>query len=181
MRQLPSPNKRARRDGERLEFIILHGTWMAGDDGALARLTDATAEVSCHYYITRNGEVIQLVDEDEVAYHAGKSRAVNSAGVEVDGLNGWSLGIEIANSGPFGVVPPTPEQEAHPDWSKAEPYTMAQYDAVIDLVRDIMQRQPTITRERVLGHSTVSPGRKSDPGLHFDWERLEAAGVALKQ
>jgi N-acetylmuramoyl-L-alanine amidase len=178
-RFLPSPNKRARRDGERLEFVILHGTWMAGDDGALARLTDPVAEVSCHYYVTRAGDIIQLVEEDEVAYHAGRSRAVNSEGVEVDGLNGWSIGIEIANSGPFGAAPPTPEQEANPDWERAEPYTMAQYDAVIDLLRDIMARHPAITKERVLGHDVVSPGRKSDPGRHFDWEFLEAAGVAL--
>ena len=180
-REVPSPNHRERREDERLEFVILHGTWMAGDEGALARLRDTTAEVSCHYYISRNGEIIQLVDESEVAYHAGKSRWVNAAGDTVEGLNGWSLGIEIANSGPFGAHAPTPEQEANPDWNRAEPYTMAQYDAVIDLLRDIMVRHPVIARERVLGHSTVSPGRKSDPGPHFDWEWLEAAGVALVQ
>jgi N-acetylmuramoyl-L-alanine amidase len=154
---------------------------MAGDEGALARLTDPAAEVSCHYYICRNGEVIQLVPEAEVAFHAGKSRAVNAGGVEVDGLNGWSLGIEIANSGPFGAVPPTPEQEASPDWDKAEPYTLAQYDSVVALLRDILARHPLITPERVLGHDAVSPGRKSDPGRHFDWEFLEAAGVVASK
>lgn len=178
-RVLPSPNKRERRSGERLEFVILHGTWMAGDEGALHRLTDPAAEVSCHYYITRAGEVIQLVPEYEVAFHAGRSRGVNEAGVEVDGLNGWSLGIEIANSGAFLNGTPTPEEEANPDWTKVEPYTLAQYDAVIDLLRDILARHPSISKERVLGHDAVSPGRKSDPGPHFDWNFLEAAGVAI--
>lgn len=179
-RCLPSPNLRARRRDERLEFVILHGTWMAGDEGALARLTDPVAEVSCHYYITRGGEVVQLVNECEVAFHAGKSRGVNSAGVEVDGLNGWSLGIELANSGPFGAHVPTPEEEANPDWDKAEPYSVAQYDALVELLRDIMARHEGIVPERVLGHDQVSPGRKSDPGPHFEWERLVAAGVASR-
>lgn len=178
-RCLPSPNKRERKEGERLEFIIIHGTWMVGDEGALARLTDPVAEVSCHYYITRSGEVIQLVPEAEVAFHAGKSHAVNGMGWTVEGLNGWSLGIEIANSGPFGAIPPTPQQEANPDWSKAEPYTVAQYDALTELLRDIMARHPEIVPERVLGHDAVSPGRKSDPGQHFDWQRLIEAGVTI--
>ena len=178
-RCLPSPSHRARKAEERLEFVIIHGTWMAGDEGALARLTDAVVEVSCHYYITRGGEIIQLVKEAEVAYHAGKSHAVNSMGWNVEGLNGWSLGIEVANSGPFGATPPTPEEEATADWDNVEPYTQAQYGALVDLLRDIMARHAGITPARVLGHDVVSPGRKSDPGPHFDWEWLEAAKVAL--
>lgn len=176
-RCLPSPNKRARKDTERLEFVVIHGTWMAGDEGALARLTDPVAEVSCHYYITRGGEVVQLVNEAEVAFHAGKSSAVNSLGWNVEGLNGWSIGIELANSGPFGATPPTPEDEVNPDWDKAEPYTQVQYSVLVELLRDIMERNPGIIPERVLGHDAVSPGRKSDPGPHFDWELLEAAKV----
>ncbi len=178
-RALPSPNMRPRRVNERIEFVILHGTWMAGDEGALRRLTDPASEVSCHYYITRGGEVIQLVPEGEAAFHAGKSNAVNSEGVAVDGLNNWSIGIELANSGPFLNGTPTPAEEASPDWSKVEPYTLAQYDAVIDLLRDIMVRHPLIIKERVLGHDAVARGRKSDPGPHFDWSYLEAAGVAV--
>jgi N-acetylmuramoyl-L-alanine amidase len=177
-RLLPSPNFRLRQEGERLEFVIIHGTWMLGDEGALARLTDPVAEVSCHYYITRAGEIIQLVEERKVAYHAGLSRAVVSDGVEVERLNGWSLGIEVANSGPFVHGSPTPEEEANPDWEKVEPYTLAQYGALVDLLRDILRRHPSIIPARVLGHDMVSPGRKSDPGPHFDWEYLAAAGVA---
>lgn len=177
-RVLASPNRRVRRADELLEFVIVHGTWMAGDEGALARLTDPVAEVSCHYYITRAGEVIQLVAEAEVAFHAGKSRAVNATGVEIEDLNGWSLGIEIANSGPFGGRVPTPAEEASPDWATVEPYTEAQYGAVVTLLKDIMERNRGIQPARVLGHDAVAPGRKSDPGPHFDWMRLIAAGVA---
>lgn len=178
-RALPSPNKRARGVHERIEFVVLHGTWMAGDESALSRLTDPATEVSCHYYIMRGGEIIQLVAEAEAAFHAGKSRAVNSEGVTIEGLNNWSIGIELANSGPFMGGTPTAEEEANPDWNAVEPYTLAQYDAVIDLLRDIMARRPLIIKERVLGHDVVAPGRKSDPGPHFDWNYLAAAGVAL--
>ncbi|PZP40197.1 MAG: hypothetical protein DI585_01580 [Pseudomonas fluorescens] len=168
-RVVASPNRRARTLEERIEFLVIHGTWMVGDEGALSRLTDPVAEVSCHYYITRTGEIIQLVAERDVAWHAGKSQAVNAAGELVEGLNGWSIGIEIANSGSFGGHVPTPELEAHPDWIHVEPYTPAQYAAVKALVEDIVARNPGISKERVLGHDEVSPGRKSDPGPHFDW------------
>lgn len=173
-RCLPSPNRRARKGDERLEFVVVHGTWMAGDEGALMRLCDPAAEVSCHYYVTREGEVIQLVPEQDVAWHAGKSHAVNSLGWNVEGLNGWSLGIEVANSGPFGDTVPTPAMEANPDWRLAEPYAEIQYERLAVLLADILRRHPAITRERVLGHDEVSPGRKSDPGPHFDWVKLWA-------
>lgn len=176
-RCLESQNRRPRRPEERLEFVIIHGTWMPGDEPALARLTDPAVEVSCHYYITRTGEVIQLVKESDVAYHAGRSRAFNSADVEVEGLNPWSLGIELANSGPFEAGIPSPEQELIPDWSLAEPYTQVQYDVLIKLLKDIETRHPGISPLRILGHYQVSAGRKSDPGPHFDWGQLVNGGV----
>lgn len=176
----PSPNSRARKPEERLEFVIVHGTWMRDDEAALARLCDPAAEVSCHYYITRTGKVVQLVDEARVAFHAGKSAAVNAAGALVEGLNGWSLGIELGNAGPFVHGAPDAAAEAaiaEADWQHAEPYTAEQYAALTVLLRDILARNPGINASRVLGHDAVSPGRKSDPGRHFDWRRLADAGV----
>lgn len=172
-RHAPSPNHRARVAPEEARYVILHGTWMADDEEALRRLTDPATQVSCHYLITHGGEIVQLVDETLAAFHAGKSTWDG-----IDGLNGYSLGIEIGNAGPF-ATPPTPEQEATPNWANATPYTDAQYAALINLLTDIMERMPRITSNHVLGHSEVAPGRKSDPGPHFDWSRLAAAGVAL--
>lgn len=179
---MPSPNHRLRRGAEELRFVIIHGTWMHGDDAALARLCDPAAEVSCHYYITREGEIIQMVGEDMVAYHAGKSRWVLPGGSEIDGLNGWSLGIEVANAGPFNVPPQAGNEAAAApaDWARAEPYTEKQYVALVELLRDILVRNPAIIPACVLGHADVSPKRKSDPGPHFDWERLEMAGVCAR-
>lgn len=172
-----SPNGRARAADDVWRYVILHGTWMAGDDAALARLTDPAAEVSCHYYISRSGEIIQLVGEDRVAWHAGKSAW---QGQEM--LNGSALGVEIGNAGPFPDGAPSPADEARPSaeqWAQAEPYTEAQYAALIALLQDILGRHPQIGVAGVLGHSEVSPGRKTDPGQHFDWDKLAVAGVAL--
>lgn len=169
----PSPNHRERREGESLQYVIIHGTWMANDAAVLSRLTDPATELSCHYFIDHEARVHQLVDESRVAYHAGKSQWN-----DLENLNGHSLGIEIANAGPF-ATPPTPEQEANPDWSKAPPYTPEQYQTLIALLQDIMARHPHIQPQHVLGHNEISPGRKSDPGAHFDWNMLAAAGVAL--
>lgn len=180
MERRPSPNFRKRKPGERLEFVVIHGTWMADDETALARLCDPAAEVSCHYYITRAGKVVQLVEEGKVAFHAGKSTARNSDGEVVEGLNGWSVGIELGNAGPFADRVPDVAAEAavrDEDWAGAEPYTEAQYVALIGLLKDILARNAGISAARVLGHDAVSPGRKSDPGKHFDWRRLRNAGV----
>lgn len=175
MESRPSPNFRARKPEARVRYVIVHGTWMADDAAALERLCDPKAEVSCHYLIRHDGGVVRLVEEDQVAFHAGKS-----VWDGIEGLNDWSLGIEVGNAGPF-EVPPTPETEKNPDWATAKPYRDVQYAALIALLREIMARHPQIGPEHVLAHSEVSPGRKSDPGPHFEWDRLAAAGVALRR
>lgn len=172
----PSPNSRERRGSEAIRLVIVHGTWMVDDEAAMARLCDPAAEVSCHYYICRDGRVFQMVGEDRVAYHAGKS-AWELDGRIVEGLNGWSLGIEVGNAGPFGGRVPSPEEEAHIGealWASAEPYTEAQYVALAALLRDICKRHPQVRVQDIVGHDEVSPGRKTDPGKHFDWERVRA-------
>lgn len=175
-----SPNGRARHDGEQVLAVVIHGTWMRGDEEALARLCDPATEVSCHYYITRKGEVIQLVREGRVAHHAGASKWVLDGQLR-EGLNGWSIGIEVGNAGPFAVTPTAGAEASPVDWSQAEPYLDVQYEALIELLRDILKRRPEINVNAVLGHSDVSPGRKSDPGLHFDWQRLVNAGVCARK
>lgn len=162
-----------------MRYVIIHGTWMRDDKEALERLCDPVAEVSAHYYITRAGEVIQMVPEGRIAYHAGKSEWEDPETGYVSGLNASSIGIEIGNAGPF-LLPPDASGEidsSHIVWAKAEPYTGQQYKALIELLRDILARNPFISPRRVLGHSDVSPGRKSDPGLHFDWQQLVDAEV----
>lgn len=152
----PSPNHAPRV--EPIKYIILHGTWMDDDTAALARLCDPAAEVSCHYFITRSGELLHLVAENCVAWHAGKS---SWQGDEM--LNKNSIGIEISN----------------PGVDKGVPYTPAQYATLLALVRNISTRH-AISPKHVLGHSDIAPGRKDDPGPHFDWNILVKAGVAVR-
>jgi N-acetylmuramoyl-L-alanine amidase len=152
----PSPNHDAR--DARIDILLLHYTGMQTAEEALARLTDAEAKVSSHYFVHEDGRVEQLVSEARRAWHAGVSSWKGATDI-----NARSIGIEIANPGhEFGY-------RDFPD---------AQIDAVIALCRDILARR-TIRRERVLAHSDVAPTRKKDPGEKFPWARLAAAGVGL--
>lgn len=151
----PSPNY-GERKGRVPDTLVLHYTGTpTGEEGLLA-LCDPAKEVSAHYFVAEDGEVIQLVPESQRAWHAGRSYWAG----ERD-MNSVSIGIEIANPGHDGGTPPYPPQ---------------QIAAVIALCRDICTRWQ-ITPCRVLGHSDLAPDRKTDPGEHFPWAVLAKAGV----
>lgn len=152
----PSPNHGERADGRRPDMILLHYTGMPTADGALDWLSRAESQVSSHYFVHENGEVVQLVPEMRRAWHAGKS----SWHGETD-INSLSIGIEIANAGHPGGLPDYPKE---------------QIAAVIELCRDCVKRW-SIVPERVLGHSDVAPIRKVDPGEKFPWAELHRAGI----
>ncbi len=152
----PSPNHGERRNGRRPDILLLHYTGMPRESDALQRLCNPLAEVSAHYFVFEDGRVWQLVPEARRAWHAGAA----SWDGETD-VNSASIGIEIANVGHEGGLPPYPE---------------AQIESVIALCRDIVARWG-IRPDRVLGHSDVAPLRKEDPGELFPWERLHRAGV----
>ena len=159
-----SPNGRERKASEKVTLIVLHGTWMKDDVGAVARLCDPATEVSCHYYIMRHGEIAQLTPEARVAWHAGKS-----VWEGVEGVNAFSLGIEIGNGGDG-------TGELAPYVSQVEPYYPHQYLSLIQLLKELVQRYPGV---KIVGHDQISPGRKTDPGAHFDWSKLLAAGLPV--
>jgi len=153
---LPSPNHGERRGARRPDCLILHYTGMPTCNGAVALLRDPKAEVSAHYVIDEAGAVLQLVPEARRAWHAG----VGQWKGERD-LNSASIGVEIANAGHDGGLPPFPD---------------AQIAAVIALCQDISARW-RLRPERILAHSDIAPARKRDPGERFPWDRLAAAGV----
>jgi N-acetylmuramoyl-L-alanine amidase len=152
----PSPNHGERRDGRRPDCILLHYTGMPTAEGALARLCDPAAEVSCHYLVFEDGRILQLAPEARRAWHAGAGRWKDDADI-----NSCSIGIEIVNPGHEGGLPP---------------YPSAQIEAVIALCADIIARHK-IPPERVLAHSDIAPGRKRDPGEHFPWGALHGRGI----
>jgi AmpD protein len=117
------------------------------DDGQVK-----SVRVSAHYLITRQGEIHKLVDEGNVAWHAGES---SLRGRHVgNSCNDFSIGIELMGGKNFD-------------------YTEEEYHALIELIRDIRTRYD-IARENIVGHDFIAPGRKEDPGSHFDWERVRA-------
>lgn len=155
MIQRPSPNFDARK--QQITMVVLHYTGMQSAAAAIDWLANPASKVSAHYVIAEDGTVLQMVDEANRAWHAGRSWWRGTADV-----NSASIGIEIVNPGhEFGYTPFPPEQMA----------------AVEALVADIVARH-RIAPANVVGHSDIAPARKQDPGELFDWPRLAARGLA---
>ena len=151
-----SPNFGARREGKRVDAIILHYTGMETGEAAEAWLCSPESEVSAHYLVHEDGRVVQMVREADRAWHAG----AGSWQSETD-MNSRSIGIEIVNPGHFLGYREFGER---------------QIDAVMALCHDIRLRYD-VAPERVLAHSDVAPARKADPGEKFPWRRLAASGI----
>lgn len=149
-RWLPSPNF----DERRPNYIILHQTTNTSVDTALATLTNRQRKVSAHYLISRDGDILQLVDEQHRAWHAGRSWW----GGTTD-LNSSSIGIELDNTG-------------------MEPFSEPMIAALISLLDDLRQRY-RIPSANVLGHGDIAPRRKVDPSPLFPWSRLAERGHGL--
>ena len=107
-------------------------------------------KVSSHIYIKRTGEIIQFVPFDKRAWHAGESSYKN-----VKNCNDYSIGIEL---------------EGCEDIS----FEDIQYNKLSEIIDCLMQNYPNINSERIVSHSEIAPGRKSDPGPLFDWKRLKS-------
>jgi len=150
----PSPNFGARRDGARPDMVVIHYTAMQSAEAACRALCNPDREVSAHYLIAENGHVMSLVAEEMRAWHAGAG-----AWGDVTDVNSRSIGIELANDG-------------------FSPFAAPQMAALETLLADINTRW-AIQPERVIGHSDMAPGRKIDPGLRFDWQRLARCGLSV--
>ncbi|WP_241524037.1 N-acetylmuramoyl-L-alanine amidase [Oceaniglobus indicus] len=150
----PSPNFGARRGGLVPDLVVLHYTAMATMEAALARLCDPAFEVSAHYLIGANGDTVQMVREDDRAWHAGAGAWRGRGDV-----NSRSIGIELDNDG-------------------RSPFPERQMVALERLLGDIMARR-AIAPAGLIGHSDMAPGRKIDPGARFDWRRLALQGLAI--
>lgn len=151
-----SANFGPRKDGKQPQYLILHYTGLATAQEALDILKCPEREVSAHYLVHEDGQVVQMVAESERAWHAGKSCWKG----EHD-INSASIGIEIVNPGELENFPPFPA---------------AQIDAVIALCRSICERY-NIAPANVLAHSDIAPSRKIDPGQNFPWQTLFEAGI----
>src|SRR5262249_52922341 len=107
--------------------------------------TIADRRVSAHFLIRRDGALTQFVPCSERAWHAGASIWQGR-----ERCNDYSIGIEL-------------------EGTDDTPYTLAQYIILARLTRTLLDRYPIDT---IVGHSDIAPGRKTDPGPAFDWQRL---------
>ncbi|MFL2753314.1 MAG: 1,6-anhydro-N-acetylmuramyl-L-alanine amidase AmpD [Gammaproteobacteria bacterium] len=102
-------------------------------------------KVSSHFLIERSGKLKQFVSIKNKAWHAG----VSSFEGKKD-CNDFSIGIEL-------------------EGTDSSMYEINQYNKLIDLCKTLMQNYPNINKQKIVGHSDISPGRKTDPGESFDW------------
>ena len=147
-----SPNfNKNKRNSKKIKFLIFHYTGMKKESESISRLTDIKSEVSSHYLIKNNGEIITLVPEPYIAWHAGVSFWKN-----YQLMNKFSLGIEISNPG---------HNYKYKNFSKK------QINSVLILSKYLIKKYK-IKPQNILGHSDVAPYRKKDPGEKFPWEYL---------
>ncbi|QPC88215.1 N-acetylmuramoyl-L-alanine amidase [Mesorhizobium sp. NBSH29] len=153
----PSPNIGARRAGAVIDILVMHYTGMETGDAALELLADPGSQVSAHYVVHVDGNIVQMVPESARAWHAGKGSWRGNTDV-----NTTSIGIEVVNPGHYLLD--------YPD------FPAGQIDAVMSLCRGILGRH-RISPRNVIAHSDLAPGRKVDPGEKFPWDVLAKAGI----
>ena len=154
-----SPNFNSeKRLSKEIKFIIFHYTGMKNESDALNRLTKIQSEVSCHYLIKNNGEIVKLVPDLYTAWHAGKSSWKG-----FKSLNQNSIGIEITNPGhEFGY----------------KKFSKKQISCLLKLSKFLIKKY-RISYKNILGHSDIAPERKKDPGEKFPWEYLSKNKIGL--
>ena len=140
-----------KRDKKSIKFIIIHYTGMKNESDAIKRLCDSKSEVSSHYFIKDNGNLLNLVPDLYNAWHSGKS-----SWKKFKSLNRYSIGIEINNPG---------------HEFKYKKYSLKQISSLIKLLK-VLKKKYKIKKQNILGHSDISPNRKKDPGEKFPWDKL---------
>ncbi|SFR41207.1 AmpD protein [Marinobacter daqiaonensis] len=164
-RWCPSPNYGPRPDAEDVSLLVIHNISLPPEQFGGPHIENffcnkldtsvhpyfeeiAALRVSPHLLIRRDGELVQFVSLRERAWHAGRSIFCGRKE-----CNDYSVGIELEGADTI-------------------PYTEAQYHQLAVTARKIMVAWPEITPERIAGHSDIAPGRKTDPGPAFDWDRF---------
>jgi AmpD protein len=173
VRHCPSPNFNERPQGE-VSLLVIHNISLPPGQFGTGKVQEffqnrlivdehpyfaeiASLRVSAHFLIERDGAITQFVSCNERAWHAGQSCFAGR-----ENCNDFSLGIELEG---------TDEQ----------PFSDAQYAALVGLTAELQRVYPALTLERICGHSDIAPTRKTDPGPAFDWSRLRTALMDRKE
>ncbi len=163
IKRTPSPNCDARPDPQDISLLVVHSISLPpnefGGEAVEAffqnRLDStqhpyfaqiADLRVSAHVFIQRNGDAQQFVALEQRAWHAGISSFHGR-----EQCNDFSIGIELEGSDDHA-------------------FTEQQYAKLTKITRQAQKRYPMITKDRIVGHNDIAPGRKSDPGPFFKWD-----------
>lgn len=164
-RRVPSPNCGSRPDACQPDLLVIHNISLPpgcyGGDCIERFFTNHLdwqehpffeeirgLQVSSHVLIRRDGEVLQFVRFCDRAWHAGQSCYQGR-----DNCNDFSIGIEL-------------------EGTDDDPYTDQQYRVLSAVTAALIAHYPCLDAGRIVGHSDIAPGRKTDPGAAFDWRRF---------
>jgi len=147
-----------KRKKKEIKFLIFHYTGMKSEKLAIKKLTAIQSEVSSHYFIKNNGEIVLMVPDLYTAWHAGRSSWGN-----YHSLNNNSIGIEISNPG---------------HQFKYKKYSKKQINSLIKLSL-LLIKKFNIKKNYILGHSDIAPERKKDPGEKFPWKFLSKKRIGI--
>ncbi len=165
---IPSPNFDHRPEKAIIDLLVIHNISLPlgnfDDDYVEQLFTNCLdcdvhpdfqdlkdLKVSSHFFIKRDGELIQFVNCESRAWHAGESLYDGR-----NNCNDFSLGIEL-------------------EGTDFIPYTDMQYQRLTELTNILLTLYPALTKDSIVGHSDIAPSRKSDPGEIFDWNRYKKA------
>ena len=155
---LKSPNYIPCKKRRNIQSIVIHYTGMRSLQSAVERLLSKKYEVSSHYLISRTGKIIQLVKDNNIAWHAGISNWF-----KFKNLNKNSIGIELENKGhQYGY----------------QAFPSKQIVQLIKILK-ILKRKFKIKNINITGHSDIAPNRKIDPGEKFPWKKLYKNDLAI--
>ena len=160
-----SPNQSERSSASEISLLVIHNISLPPGQfggGYIEQLFENTLDskkhpyfaeiselqVSAHLLIDREGAITQFVPFDQKAWHAGESSFEGCSN-----CNDYSIGIEL-------------------EGTDTQPYSDGQYQSLIVVSQQLLAHYPGLGPQRIVGHSDIAPGRKTDPGVVFDWPRL---------
>ena len=166
VKRTPSPNYDERPDPADISLVVIHCISLPQGEFGTPHIAELFCnqlnpdehpyfkeiyqlKVSAHVLIKRDGSCVQYVPFDKRAWHAGKS---NYQGRER--CNDFSIGIEL-------------------EGTESIAYTEAQYSTLKEVIDCLLQTYPSLSKQHITGHSDIAPGRKTDPGASFDWQRIK--------
>lgn len=135
-------------------FVIIHHTAQDSLEQTINTFTISTTQVSSHYVVGRDGEIVQMLNDYLRSWHAGRGKWGNDTD-----LNSSSIGIELDNNG-------------------SEPFTSAQIESLLVLLKRLKWKY-NIPTANFIGHSDIAPSRKVDPSIYFPWKKLAEEGYGL--